>query len=362
MSRVVHLHIGAPKTGTTYLQDRLKLNVDSLARNGVTIPSQNRLVDIDRFHFRAALDLLEQDWGGAPGHADGAWDTLVRRIRKGQDRAIVSHEILAPATPARIAKAMNDLADHEVHIVYSVRDLGRQIPAAYQESLKQGKRWRYRRFLSRAVDDGDVFFRRAFDLPTVLNNWSAKLPPERVHVVTVPHDRGPTGDELWQRFCRALEIDPAWAPRDSERANQSMGVPETQLLRKLNRHLSDQALGEVGYLHVVREFLAERVLVDRNSPKLRLPQERWEWAEQQTQLWIDWIEGSGVDVVGDLADLHPRPYDPELYVDPDGSGVRKQLDAAVTALAALTEEAVAARSHETLAQKVRTTREKLRSR
>ena len=26
MSRVVYLHIGAPKTGTTYMQDRLMLN------------------------------------------------------------------------------------------------------------------------------------------------------------------------------------------------------------------------------------------------------------------------------------------------------------------------------------------------
>ena len=64
MSRVVHLHIGAPKTGTTYLQDRLMLNSAQLARHGVVIPSQNRFVDTDVFHFRAALDLLDQDWGG----------------------------------------------------------------------------------------------------------------------------------------------------------------------------------------------------------------------------------------------------------------------------------------------------------
>ena len=39
MSRVVHLHIGAPKTGTTYLQDRLRLNEQTLASHGVTVPS-----------------------------------------------------------------------------------------------------------------------------------------------------------------------------------------------------------------------------------------------------------------------------------------------------------------------------------
>ena len=38
-------------------------------------------------------------------------------------------------------------------------------------------------------------FSRAMDLPNVLSQWGAKLPPERVHVVTVPHDRAPTGNE-----------------------------------------------------------------------------------------------------------------------------------------------------------------------
>ena len=71
MSRVVYLHIGAPKTGTTYMQDRLMLNQAQLAEHGVTIPTKNRFIDADLFHFRAALDLLDQDWGGAPGHAVG---------------------------------------------------------------------------------------------------------------------------------------------------------------------------------------------------------------------------------------------------------------------------------------------------
>ena len=35
MSRVVYLHVGAPKTGTTYLQDRLLANRHSLAEHGV---------------------------------------------------------------------------------------------------------------------------------------------------------------------------------------------------------------------------------------------------------------------------------------------------------------------------------------
>ena len=137
MSRVVHLHIGAPKTGTTYLQDRLMINAAGLAKHGVTIPGP-RAGRTDAFHFRAALDLLDQDWGGSPGHAKGAWDAMVRKVGRSDGNVVISHEILAAAKPDKVAKAMNDLAGHEVHIIYSARDLGRQLPAAWQESIKEG--------------------------------------------------------------------------------------------------------------------------------------------------------------------------------------------------------------------------------
>ena len=60
---------------------------------------------------------------------------------------IISHEILAAARPERVARAMADLEGSEVHIVYSARDLARQLPAGWQESIKQGRRWTFRRFL-----------------------------------------------------------------------------------------------------------------------------------------------------------------------------------------------------------------------
>jgi hypothetical protein len=69
MSRTVYLHIGAPKTGTTYLQNRLALNTKTLAANGVHFPTGSPLIGPELFQFRAALDLLGQDWGGPPGHA-----------------------------------------------------------------------------------------------------------------------------------------------------------------------------------------------------------------------------------------------------------------------------------------------------
>lgn len=360
MSRVVHLHIGAPKTGTTYLQDRLMINASSLADHGVTVPSRNRFVDIDRFHFQAALDLLEEDWGGAPGHAVGAWDAMVRRVRRGSDHVIVSHEVLGAAKPDKIAKAMNDLGDVEVHIVYSARDLARQLPASWQEAVKQGSTMKFRRFLNQ-VERGRTWWARAMDLPNVLANWGAKLPPERIHVVTVPHERGPHGDELWQRFCRAFSIDPAWAPRDSERANPSLGTAETEVLRRLNRNLDLPNSHDYAYDVLVREMLAQQVLVARKTDPVRLPPDRYDFAERQAELWIEWLHGSGVDVIGDPEDLRPRrPAADDEWKDPDRVPPRKLLSASQEALAAMTHTAAHRSAPQTFGAKVRNQARRMR--
>ena len=250
---------------------------------------------------------------------------------------------------------MADLADSEVHVVYSARDLGRAVPAAWQESIKQGRRWSYRKFL-RKTRRGKPWFFRAFDLPTVLATWGSGLPPERIHVVTVPHRPDPTpvpatspgpveatpGDPLWLRFCEVFGIDPAWAPRDSDRANQSLGVAETQLIRQLNRRLDRASRREASYDALIREMLAQDKLVRRTSAPVRLPPADYDWAEQAAERWLDYLHESGVHVVGELADLRPvRPPEDARWHDPDRVPTRQRLRVSLDALAAMTREAAA---------------------
>lgn len=342
MSRVVYLHIGAPKTGTTYLQDRLTINARRLAGHGVRVPSGSRLVGADLFQFRAALDLLGQDWGGPPGHAEGAWPALMKKVRRARGTVIISHEILAPARPEVVARVMADLEGSEVHIVYSSRDLARQLPAGWQESIKQGRRWKFRRFCDK-YQAGQSWFYRALDVPTVLSTWGAHLPPDRVHVVTVPSvaalESGQR-DALWLRFCAAFGIDPAWAPEDSQRANRSMGIPETALIRQLNRRIERSVRREAAYDKLIRDVLAQRELAARASTPVRLAPRHYDWVEQEAERWIDWLEGSRVHVLGDLDDLRPvRPAEDERWRDPDRVRARSVLGVGVDALDAMTREA-----------------------
>jgi hypothetical protein len=366
MSRRVYLHIGAPKTGTTYLQDRLALNAKSLAAHDVHFPTTSPLVSPGLAHFRGALDLLGQDWGGAPGHADGSWDALVRRVRKRTGTVVISHEILAPAAPGQVARVMRDLAGSEIHVVYTARDLGRQIPAAWQESIKRGRRWSYRRYLDR-FEKGRTWYHRAFDVPRVLGTWGAGLSPERIHVVTVPQKSAPLvgeqhDDTLWQRLCEVFGIEPGWAPADSDRSNQSLGVAESQVVRQLNRRLDGRTRRLPAYDALIRELLAQGELARRRSLPVRLPPERYPWVEERAERWIEWIVGSGVHVVGDVEELRPARPDPdEKWHDPDTVRAKRQLNTALDALAAMTREAARRPDPERqLSQRVRAQAQRLR--
>ena len=93
MSERVLLHVGTPKTGTSYLQDVLFRNRERLLDAGLCYPA-------DRFddHFLAALDLQRLTWGGLEAEAVGAWDRLADRVRRHEGTAIVSHEVFAAAS------------------------------------------------------------------------------------------------------------------------------------------------------------------------------------------------------------------------------------------------------------------------
>jgi hypothetical protein len=339
MSRVVYLHVGAPKTGTTYLQDRLALNKASLARHHVHYP-----LALHASQFRPALDLLEMPWGGLQENVDGEWDGLINRVRRQQGKVIVSHEILAAAKPTQVRRAMAGLEGAEVHLVYSARDLARQIPAEWQEGIKHQRKQGFAGFLRRVQTSRrtkpNMWFWRVQSLPDVLTRWSKGLSPERVHLVTVPQAGAPR-EELWHRYCRAFDIDPAWAPEQSDRENVSIGAAESTLIRRLNRRLKQAGLPSEEYRRLIRELVVHQTLAQRQDmSKVTLPPAAFPWADEVAEEWIQWVVGSGIDVIGDVEDLRPVPPPVgQVWADPDRPRRPQMVDAALDAMVALAVEA-----------------------
>src|SRR3954451_4678003 len=340
MSRVVYLHVGAPKTGTTYLQDRLSLNRDSLARHGIHSPLGLHQSD----HFGPALDLLKVPWGGLQHDVEGQWDALSARVRRADGTVVISHEVLAAARPSQVRRAMAGLEGSEVHLVYSARDLARQIPAEWQEGVKHQRKVAFGRFLSQVQaatrSTSTAWFWRVQSLPDVLSRWTRGLPPERVHLVTVPQAGAPR-DLLWERYCRVFGIDPAWAPGESERENVSIGAAETTLVRRFNRRLKEAGLPSEEYRRLVRELVVHQTLAQRpNMTRVTRPPAAYPWAAGIAEEWAEWVVGSGIDVVGDIDDLRPVPPPAdEEWENPDRPRRPQMLEAALDAMVALTLEA-----------------------
>ena len=108
MADRVILHVGAPKTGTSYLQDRLFHNPEVLAAQGILYPA-----DRPDAQFLAALDLMQLTWGGLEKQAGGAWERLAEAVRGWSGTAIVSHEILGFASRAHVHRALESLVAPE---------------------------------------------------------------------------------------------------------------------------------------------------------------------------------------------------------------------------------------------------------
>jgi hypothetical protein len=351
VTRKVILHVGTPKTGTSYLQDVLLKNQRRLRERGI-------LYAADRFdaHFLAALDLMRLPWGGLEREAVGAWDLLAGRVRDWPgETAIISHEILAAASRSQVGRALGSLGHDrrgdgvEVHLVLSVRDLVRQIPAEWQENVKHRSGMSYARFLERITDPSRKsriasWFWSVQEIPEILDRWGADLPPERIHVVTVPSPGG-APDLLWKRFAQAFGLEGIDLALEDERLNPSLGVPETALIRRINRS-ANRVLEPADYRPLVRELLAHQTLSRRVlSPRLALPPEHVPWVQEREAAFVAEIERRGYDVVGDLDDLRGNPTR-HPYVDPDRPRERDVAGAAVDAIKALLLETARLRAEE----------------
>jgi hypothetical protein len=339
----VFLHIGSPKTGTTYLQEVLWSNRDALCSAGVLYPGKR-----PDAHFFATQDLRDLKWHG---HVDpevpGSWDRLVTEVRAWHGTSVISHEMLGSAAPKAIKRAMQSLAGLEVHILMTTRDLARQVPAVWQEDVKNCGMLTFGEFTKslRGLDDSiDPFFARTFwsyqDLPVVLRNWAGELPADRVHVVTVP--RGAPRDELWNRFAETVGFDPAHRPVEIDVRNPSMGVVETNVVRRVNELVVSELDWPV-YQSLVKNVLAVNVLAMRpDAVPLRLPAEDQDWVLQKSKEIVQALREAGYQVTGDLDDLLPAFDGPEPR-HPDDVSETELLDAAIYAVAGLVHQLQAER-------------------
>lgn len=298
------MHVGVAKTGTTYVQRILEANRGVLRSGGLLYPGRRRGA-----HFVASIDLRGlQSQKYSHLDVDGRWDALATDVRGYDGNAVISHETFARCSRAEITRVRESFPDARVRIVLTVRDLGRQIPAVWQETLKNRGTNRYGDFLEDIFVNTDsrqhAFFWRAQDVARVVARWADEFGASNVVVVTVPPP-GAAEHELWNRFARAIELPPVQVDLPPAAANVSLGPAEAELLRHVNAVLPAD-LPWPTYVASVKHGFAESSLARRTTTRLLVPPAWHEAVGERAASMVTALQSSGCQVVGDLGDLSPR--------------------------------------------------------
>jgi hypothetical protein len=294
--RRVLLHVGLPKTGTTYLQQVLWGNRDRLRADGVLLPGFGH-----REHLWAALDLQERP-RLAKRHRDapGAWRRLVEQAAAHPGDVLLTHEFLCGASAEQASRAIADFPDAEVHLVVTARDAASVVAAGWQESVKNGSTVDLDAVMAGKPAGGPEFSMRTWDLAGVLERWTPDLPSERVHVLVMPGPGEPR-DLHWRHFAEVLGIDPDAYDAPADAVNPALGIVQIETLRLVNKHLPPYSAQERGVW--IRGYLAEDLLARQPRERGGLPARHRERFAELDRAATSLITERGFHVLGDLSAL-----------------------------------------------------------
>ena len=294
--RRVFLHIGLPKTGTTYLQQVVWANRDRLRSDGLLVPGFGH-----REHLWAALDLQERPrLAKRHKNAPGAWQRLVDEAASYDGDVLLTHEFLCGASAEQASRAVAAFPDAEVHLVVTARDAASVVSAGWQESVKNGSSVGLDDVMAGRPAGGPEFSMRTWDLAGVLERWTPDLPGERVHVLVMP-GRGQAPDLHWRHFAQVLGVDPDAYDVPTESVNPALGIVQIETLRLVNQHLPAYSAHDRGVW--IRGYLAEDLLARQPRERGGLPEHHRARFDELDRAAAELITARGFDVLGDLSSL-----------------------------------------------------------
>jgi hypothetical protein len=302
MAERVVLHIGAPKSGTTFLQTVLWHNRERLREQQVLVPVRRR------FDFNlAAVAVRGVATPAGEKDADRVWGRMLDEVAAWPGTAVISCEWFVLATADQARRALSRLAPAEVHLVYTARAFDEQVPAAWQETLKLGRGRSLAQFIESLEGEGRWTW-ASLDPAVGLERWGATLPPRQVHVVTTPR-RGSSPGALWERFAQLCGIDPDACDTSVARRNESLGAESARLLQLTGRRLRKAARSDPPHwsdaYRWIRGYVGHELLVPRGGSRIALRAEELAVLQDRAARSRSTLEERGVDIVGDLDELTP---------------------------------------------------------
>lgn len=321
----VCLHVGCFKTGTSHLQATMNANREALRDAGVLWPGRTFGDQVDFAQkVRSGQSQARGDMTHVLDEID-AWDGPM---------AVVSMEFLSLAGSAGVARAAQLLEGHPLKVVVTARDLGRVVPAQWQESVQHAHDWSYHKYLEgitqnrRGLNKAHHHFWSRHNWPRILTTWR-KASGDDLILLTVPPAGSPRS-LLWERFASVIGVQ-ADQYVEPVAVNESLGAASAEVMRFAARSLLNGSYSPAA-VRVKKKILAKTLMAARKSEEavLALPPE-WEgWAKDKTERLLEKIRALSPEVVGDLDELHPQlgPLGKGVVTDPSAIPVEELLAAA----------------------------------
>jgi hypothetical protein len=293
----VFVHIGLPKTATSYLQTIIWSNRDELRAGGVVVPGAGR-----RDHLWASRTVREDPHQeGAPEAHVTAWSRIRAELARAPGSGLVSHEFFAAASRRQARAMVEALPTDDVHVVVTAREPLGLFTASWQESLKNGSTTPMPDYARRESPRSTAIWNwRTLDLRLVLERWSRAVPPERIHVLVL--DPTAPREDVWHRFAGIVGVSPDGIDLSGSFPNTSMGVAEAETLRRINGSLEgfDKAFDRGVY---IRTFLADERLVPRRGDRFWPEPDQVVDCRRRGEAAIEHLRSAPYDVVGSLDHL-----------------------------------------------------------
>lgn len=298
----VFVHIGLPKTATSYLQTIVWSNRELLRSRGVVVPGTER-----RDHLWASWQVRGR--ARNPEKQRTAWSRIRKELATVSGTGLISHEFFAAASSEQARAMVEALAPAEVHLVVTTREPLGLFTASWQESIKNGATTRMPDYARKESGSSTAIWNwRTLDLRLVLERWSAAVPPERIHVLVL--DPAAARKDAWRKFAGILGVSPDGVELASSFPNSSMGLAEAETLRRVNEQLTGFSKAyDRGVF--IRTFLADERLVPRGGDRFWPEPDQIEECRRRGEAAIAYLGTRPFDVVGDLVHLQvPEELEP----------------------------------------------------
>lgn len=298
------LHIGVHKTGTTAIQDAFAQNRALLPSLGVSYPG------VGQAHRNLASSAMQRPVGWRTGGAQlpdmDLWNDFVDESRTFDGITVCSSEFFSESSDEVARRIIERIGIENVHVVITLRNLGKILPSAWQQILKSGYEFGYVQWLTNVLSGTElepksqVFWNRHRH-DEVVNRWANIVGKERVTVVVVDDsDR----DSIFRDFEILLGLAPeTLSSNQGINLNRSMTVAEAELLRRVNEHVGG-GKGWKPYSDEVHDGLIKGMVEGRipesNEPKLQTPQWALDEAARYAATYVAAIKASGVNVMGNV--------------------------------------------------------------